>query len=238
MPRAHARRVHTVTDLVAALEPRQLLTTCTATPLADEYAIPAGEPFTIAPPAGTVGFGTTAAVLGDLDDDGADDFAISAPGTAPGVALAVNGKVFVYSGKTQSLIRTITGFVPGFGSDWRQNNLTNDAVGGRSMHNIAAYVTSWGGLSIAGIDSATDQPMVYWWAPGVGDWKAELIHVKDESADTQWPDPHANLCPVVRGTELNIISVSDVAGEVVRMFWNPGDGNTWTLENLTELAQE
>lgn len=63
------------------------------------------------------GFGIGVADAGDVDRDGADDLIIGAWQHA-GAAIS-GGKVYVHSGRTRKLIRTITGRVPGdtFGFD-------------------------------------------------------------------------------------------------------------------------
>lgn len=52
-------------------------------------------------------FGWLMENLGDLDADGVDDFAVTAPANDDGGADA--GKVYVYSGATGSLVRSVTG---------------------------------------------------------------------------------------------------------------------------------
>ena len=64
-----------------------------------------------------IGFGIGSADLGDIDKDGYDDLVIGAwqfAGAAPS-----GGKVYLYSGRTGQLIRSITGRIPGetFGFD-------------------------------------------------------------------------------------------------------------------------
>ncbi|MBC7772016.1 MAG: FG-GAP repeat protein [Pyrinomonadaceae bacterium] len=66
-------------------------------------------------------FGTVVEALGDIDGDGHIDFAVSAPGSqdAEGRWVGDPGSVFIYSGQSKALIRTITGEVAGFGSALR-----------------------------------------------------------------------------------------------------------------------
>jgi hypothetical protein len=153
MPRS--RLVGTDAPRLDPLEPRQLLTVYTPTPLADVYADPPDELFSLSPPAGveTVGYGAAGATLGDVDADGADDFAIAAPGrAASGEGSAVNGYVFLYSGRTQSLLATIAGTSPGFGAvlanagDFNNDGVSDLFVGSPASASAAFYSGSSGAL--------------------------------------------------------------------------------------------
>jgi hypothetical protein len=60
------------------------------------------------------GFGTTAAILGDVDGDGVPDFVVGAPQHfEPHGSLA--GAVFILSGRTGAILRTLYGGQPGYG---------------------------------------------------------------------------------------------------------------------------
>ncbi|MGE0144550.1 MAG: FG-GAP repeat domain-containing protein [Planctomycetota bacterium] len=58
-------------------------------------------------PVANSGFGSAAAGIGDVDSDGTEDIAIGA---------SLTSRVFVYSGSTGALLRTITSTEPNFGS--------------------------------------------------------------------------------------------------------------------------
>jgi hypothetical protein len=60
------------------------------------------------------GFGAAVAALGDLDGDGATDFAVGAPARATGGSGI--GELFVYSGANGALIRTLTSATGPFGA--------------------------------------------------------------------------------------------------------------------------
>lgn len=124
-------------------------------------------------------------------------------------------------------------WVPGFESQWRKSNMTQEFDGAKLV-TAAAYVNAWGGLNIAGIDSDTGAPTVYWWTPGMIDWISEPIIVDGSGSPAAWAET-TPLLPVIRGQEQNLLGTSD-DGDVLRLSWNPGD-TLWTLENLTALAQ-
>jgi len=71
----------------------------------------------LSPPAGSdaINFGVSVAGLGDIDDDGVPDFGVGADGVAPGGGISATGKVFLFSGRTRGLIRTLEDGSIGFG---------------------------------------------------------------------------------------------------------------------------
>ena len=76
-------------------------------PLIAELGAPAGS--------NAINFGVSVAGLGDIDGDQVPDFAVGADGVAPGGGFSAAGKVFLYSGKTRGLIRTLEDGSIGFG---------------------------------------------------------------------------------------------------------------------------
>ena len=112
------------------LEPRQLMAYL-ADPINEAFHAPS-ELFQLSAPAGAIveGFGWTSVALGDLDGDGRDDFAVSAPGhVGDAGGPTVNGAVFVFSGASRALITTIQGIAPLFGfSLLNVGDLTGDGM--------------------------------------------------------------------------------------------------------------
>jgi len=125
-------------------------------------------------------------------------------------------------------------WVPGFETQWRTSNMTEE-FNGLKLQTLTSFVNSWGGLNIAGIDAATGLPAVYWWAPATDEWISEVIQFKG-GEDSPAPGTRTSLKPVIMGNQQNLIGLSDDGGDVIRMYWNPGDGGTWTLEDLSLLA--
>lgn len=106
-----ARR-HTPADVarasggLEALEPRVHLAAYTFESFHEFFNVPSTLHEIAAPEgAAAAGFGAAAAGLGDLDGDGKGEFAVSAPGSADTPEVA--GRVFIYSGATGQLLRTL-----------------------------------------------------------------------------------------------------------------------------------
>ncbi|MBC7772017.1 MAG: FG-GAP repeat protein [Pyrinomonadaceae bacterium] len=109
-------------------------------------------------------FGTVVEALGDIDGDGRIDFAVSAPGSqdSEGHWSGDAGAVFIYSGLSKSLLRTISGDVAGFGSALRSlgdvngDGVSDLAIGSPSADlNADATVDFTGSVTVySGADGA------------------------------------------------------------------------------------
>ncbi|MBL8760496.1 MAG: FG-GAP repeat protein, partial [Phycisphaerae bacterium] len=111
-------------NLFDALEPRKLLFASTVANPAELFLARLARTFERAGADEVAGFGRAVANLGDLNADGADDLAISAPGG--GSAL---GLVDVYSGKTGARLWTVAGDAIGFGRSLaRVADVTGDSI--------------------------------------------------------------------------------------------------------------
>ncbi len=106
-------------DHLELLEARTLLSGFTYESAADAFhldrlirplQLPAGAEMT--------NFGAVVTTLGDIDDDGTSDFAVSAPGALndDGRWEGDAGSVYLFSGSSFTLIRTLTDSTAGFGS--------------------------------------------------------------------------------------------------------------------------
>jgi len=105
-----------------ALEPRRLLTTYQYAPLTDALDLDRLIREAQGPGVEVQGFGASVVALGDVDGDGAADFAVSAPGVRGSglhdgwTSPEGGGRVFIYSGRTASVIRVLTDQWAGFGA--------------------------------------------------------------------------------------------------------------------------
>lgn len=133
---------------------------------------------------------------------------------------------------SQGLLQ-VTWWVPAFGADWQRADLTG-LVGGPNLvaSSVSSYVSPWGGLNVSGLDSATGEVQVYWWAPGMDAW---LVSSLSAAVGFDQPDPVTNVRGIA-GPEgsLNVIG-QDSIGKMIRYYWEPGM-DAWTVQNLTEIA--
>jgi len=128
-----------------------------------------------------------------------------------------------------------TWWLPEFGGDWRQDNLT-DLFGGPQVYanSIDSYFKNWGGQNIAGVDKNTGELVVYWWAPGVPNNAWQIAEFDDllPGADAPYSNVSVGSVP---GGDTHIFATND-DGDIVRYSWDIG-GNGWSFENLTETAE-
>ena len=95
------RNVHRPSLISEPLEPRTLFAAYDAQSLIERFNLPQVIFELSSPSPNAAGFGAAAAALGDVNNDGHDDFAISATGAVnTGGTTTVAGTVFVYSGAT------------------------------------------------------------------------------------------------------------------------------------------
>ncbi|MBC7836031.1 MAG: FG-GAP repeat protein [Phycisphaerales bacterium] len=126
-----------------------------------------------------------------------------------------------------------TWWVPQFGQQWTFSNLTTEYDGLKlNPDHITTYITSWGGLNIAGRDDDSGRMAVYWWSPEADTWTSELLDI--EPSDEAFL-PAGNIVGLVAGNSLNLYS-STLDGALVRFFWNVGDGGPWSTEQVITPA--
>lgn len=126
----------------------------------------------------------------------------------------------------------VSWWVPSFGGEWRQANLTT-AFDGPTLtaNSITSFVAPWGALNVAGIDD-DGELAVYWWAPGLTDWQTANLTASQPLTE---PRPDAPLqTNVTEDGNLNIFGSSD-RDDFVRVSWSP-DQPVWALEDLSEAA--
>jgi hypothetical protein len=124
------------------------------------------------------------------------------------------------------------------GSIWWANNLSEITGALPIAGGLTAYLTSWSGINIAGIDSEGSL-VVTWWVPQFGpDW---VVSDLSEVANGPALAAASITSYVAPWGGLNIAGL-DADGQVVIYWWSPereANGETWTTSNLTaDLAPE
>ncbi|MCL4742617.1 MAG: hypothetical protein KJZ54_10485 [Phycisphaerales bacterium] len=129
----------------------------------------------------------------------------------------------------------VTWWVPQFGGNWENNNLTTETDGASKLAagRVTGYVTPWGGINYAGL-RGDGEVVVYWWVPGFTGW---LVDALTEDISASQPRPVGTLTS--HGSDAGTLSIQGVSEneEVVRLYWKvPPAPDAWTLENLTDEA--
>jgi len=97
--------------------------------------------------------------------------------------------------------------------------------------NLVAYVTSWGGLNIAGI-AGGGQIVVFWTAPGLEGWQiTNLAQVSEgtNTAESNYRSLHVALTP---WDGINLYGESLRGNRIQVSWWVPQFGGTWRVENV------
>lgn len=129
--RGRRSELHAFSDgHLESLESRTLMSALTYAEFADRFNIAATIHDLQQPGAEFMGFGYAATALGDINNDGFGDFAVSAPGSPfNSEGPVVPGSVFLFSGQDGSMIRTLTEGVAGYGSALASiGDVNNDGV--------------------------------------------------------------------------------------------------------------
>jgi hypothetical protein len=131
----------------------------------------------------------------------------------------------------------VTWWLPGFDT-WRRDSITDAVVGGTATrfraNSLSSYVTSWGATNIAGIDDATGDTRVFWWAPSNNVWT-------DSSITAALPSGTAKLARDTvgisgRDSSLNIFGYAS-NNSFVRYYWTSGSGGVWSAQIVSGIAQ-
>lgn len=144
------------------------------------------------------------------------------------------------AGIDQSDHLTVTWWVPGFEGEWRNSDFTV-LFGGVAFRpqTVSSYVTPWGGLNIAGIDSNGDL-RIYWWEPSrAGDPELDVwtdSTIRDAGApSSNGAGAFAITSPinavVTVDQRINLVG-TNADGDVVRVWWKPDFGGDWQSEVL------
>lgn len=129
----------------------------------------------------------------------------------------------------------VTWWLPRFGGEWAHSDLTGLISGAiLDPESVSSFVSSWGGLNVAGLDRDSGEVRVYWWAPGVEGWSVATL---SDIVGSGQPRPVRALrgmaAPAKQGS-LNVFGV-DANDEVIRYYWEPGFGGAWLAQNLSQL---
>ena len=121
------------------------------------------------------------------------------------------------AGTTSTGSVVTTWWLPSFGADWRQSDLTA-AFGGPALSgdSISSYVTPWGGLNVAGLDG-DGNVVAYWWAPGLTDWRIADLSALVTDVDR----PGGAIRGFTSGGGVINLVGADNDGDVIRYAFDP-----------------
>lgn len=151
--------------------------------------------------------------------------------------LTAEGDLAMY-GMTGQMV-----YVPGTVSAWTYANLFDQVLRPTGLPeprfdvqthgDLVSYVTSWGGLNIAGVDADTGDVVVFWHAPGLSGWRYSNL-------DSSLADPAA--ATGVSHLSVYLTSwggINIVGGDNLGVYWwAPGLGGTWRFDRLTDVVAD
>lgn len=127
----------------------------------------------------------------------------------------------------------VTWWVPSLGGTWLQNDLTELTSGPLlAPSTVTSYVSSWGGLNVAGIEQATGDLYVYWWSPSSpgGLWAASSLTAATPADAPRLTGPLTGVA--APDSSLNVFGYN--GADFIRYFWEPA--GSWMTQNLTAIA--
>ncbi len=119
---------------------------------------------------------------------------------------------------------------PAHTATWRFANLTADHLeaNGKTFAPVAsgltAFVSPWGAMHIAYLDSAGDVQVV-WWAPGLTYWTTDNLSQIAGAAPL-----HGSLTSYVTAWNGLNVAGTDADGNLVALWWVPQFGSVWKYE--------
>lgn len=124
----------------------------------------------------------------------------------------------------------VTWWVPDADATWRTSNLSSMINHpGLRPGELAAYVSPWGGLNLAGLDQ-DGHLAVYWWAPGMSEWVVSPLSSLIPNA----PIPARAVSGLAAPSGMMSIFAYSTQNSPVRYWWEPG--GQWRAEDLSEVA--
>ncbi|VAX40194.1 hypothetical protein MNBD_PLANCTO03-1007, partial [hydrothermal vent metagenome] len=126
----------------------------------------------------------------------------------------------------------VTWWMPSFGGDWVQTNLT-DLKNGPTLDagSVATYVTPWGGTNILGRNADGDL-IAYWWAPSLGPGQWQITNLTDFITGAE-----STSGPTIGfSSPSGVVNIfgSAADGELIRYWWQPNEA--WQWENVSSTA--
>lgn len=123
-------------------------------------------------------------------------------------------------------------WAPGLGGTWNTINMTTTFSGPTLTGQLDAFVTSWGGINVAGLDSS-GQVQTYWWAPfqAFGDvWQTANL----SSAGSGPTIAHGVEAVFSADGGINVFGL-DSGAKVQLLRWTPADP-VWRSFDITTLS--
>lgn len=128
----------------------------------------------------------------------------------------------------------VTWWVPSFEGEWVSDDLTEIADGPAFADGaMTSYYTSWDGMNYAGIDEE-GRLVVYWWVPATNAWAASpLAEIETEPGTGDRAGP-IRLDGSAAADGTLAVFLIDGLSNAQRVWWQPGQGATWTIDSLSE----
>ena len=127
-----------------------------------------------------------------------------------------------------------TWWVPSFGPDWQQVDLTA-TIGAPQLtpESVTSFVAPWGALNVVGADATTGDVLAYWWSPARTGMGWTYTSLTDAVPSTSPALVRDLLGTAESDNSLNVFGY-DATDDLVRYFWYSGQG--WQAQNITDTA--
>ncbi|MBK7405220.1 MAG: hypothetical protein IPJ41_11450 [Phycisphaerales bacterium] len=118
-------------------------------------------------------------------------------------------------------------------------NITQIAGGPKLVGpSITSFVTPWGGLNIAGLNSAGDM-IAFWWSPALPkqgkSWQVADLTASIPDTDPKPADQLQSQANTTHRGEMNILGSDRTTGDLIRLYFRV-DANKWQVQNVTDEA--